>query len=395
MSMDVVEPTVFWQLRYTVPPDPALLQLIQQLRVGAAGGHLQEERQPHRGATRVGVNGGAAKVEKDFIALMNKLSVQNHEAIEAQLWRFFQPLLFTFYTNHLWSLMYRQAGFNALYVDVLRQIHDRLGEDDQMKLKGVMRSHCDAFFRGFNVSLDLMVLPAGEDYDEFCDAVRIKKQSIGKLAALAVSLRVGMLEATSAEVLSRLAAVAPVAGTPEKVSVWTDHAQAVLAELPWSNADAHPILTTATNMASAPLPPKARFRITDLIEKLSPRGAVPTAPKGAPPRLTSHAANAANAANHPTRLRSESGRAPPHGAQSFDRATFGGNGKMVAASGRANGTSGPSGPSGPSVPPGSLGPSGPSGPSGSLRQTESARNPGGDWREAKRRGRGGGRTGGK
>lgn len=276
-AIDVVEPGVFWQLRFSVAADPELAQRIIDLRAGlsAAAAVAANDRAQAARASRLGATGGA-KVEKDFIALMNKLSIQNHGAIEAQLWRFFQPLLFTFYTNHLWSLMYRQPSFNALYVGVLRQVHDRLGEEDRAKLKAVMRSHFEAVFRGFAASMPPMILPAGEDYDEFCDAVRLKKQSVGKVAALCASLKAGLLEDgggtafTAEEVLRRLTDEVPPAVEPEMVSIWTEHVQAALGvlDLSLTEPSSQRLRAAVDRLASATLPPKARFRIIDLAERL-------------------------------------------------------------------------------------------------------------------------------
>jgi len=280
--MDVVEPATFWKLRSSVPSDPALVTLLAQLRAGQVTAATEERSQSHhRHKSAIGGANGGAKVEKDFIALMNKLSVQNVAAIEAQLWRFFQPLLFTFYTNHLWTLMYRQATFNALYVAMLRQVHDRLGEDDRAKLRAVMRGHADAFIRDFAASLAPMVLPAGEDYDEFCDAVKLKKQSVGKVAALCAMAKAGLLEGLSPAVALRfLADERPRPGDGEKVSIWTDHVTAALAELAWAPADAAPLLTAVRTLQDSGglTSSKARFRVADLVERL---GASPSTPPAA------------------------------------------------------------------------------------------------------------------
>ena len=370
-AIDVLEPSVFWEVRFSVAADPELLACINDLRAGmtvAAAAAANDRAQAHVRASRLGATGGA-KVEKDFIALMNKLSVQNHSAIEAQLWRFFQPLLFTFYTNHLWSLMYRQPTFNALYMGVLRQVHDRIGEDDRAKLKAVMRSHFDAVFRGFGASLAPMVLPAGEDYDEFCDAVKLKKQSIGKVAALCAAIKAGLLEDTPAEVVRRLTVEVPATAEPEKVSIWTEHVQAALTELDWSPDDAATggkLRAAVDRMGAQSLPPKARFRVLDLAERLRVGGGAATnAPRQSAP-APSPPAGPARA--HPPSSRRQ---APPHHHPSPSTSGGGGGG----GGGRSGGGGGGGAPQGQGNNAG-----------GAAGGGAAAANAGGDWREAKRKG---------
>ena len=303
-----VPASAFWAGRSAVPGDPALADLLRRLRAGGANddsatraarrpAHLQRE--------------GGERTEKDFVALMNKLSNQNHEVIEAQLWRFFQPLLFTFYTNHLWALMYNQANFGSLYVAVLCRIRDRLPDDDQAKLRVLLRSLFDVYYRGLGASLPTMVLPPGEAYDEFCDAVKLKKQSVGKAAALSAMATAGLLDETLAGIVTRLGAIMPGTASPDVLAVWTDHVDAGLREVRWTPPQVLDLRSACERATKDPLPPKARFRMQDLVQLLAsgPGAAASTAPHGpgpiaasAPhsrPSSSSHARQNTQHAHHP------------------------------------------------------------------------------------------------
>ena len=280
MADDFIEvpPSVFRDAAAGVLGDPAV---VAALRAGLADSRAMWTQQ-----RPVHIDGGGARTEKDFVALMNKLSSQNHAAIEAQLWRYFQPMLFTFYANHLWNLMYKQAAFNVLYINILRQIHDRLSDEDKGRLKALMLSHFETYFRGFTDSFAPMVLPPGDDYDEFCDAVKLKKQSLGKAAALCAAISAELVEEPCDGVLSRLLASMPRSEDgPDKLAIWTEHTEACLRELRWSPPQVAGLASAAVRAVEERgphLPPKARFKLEGLRDHLV-QPPLPAAAAGAAP----------------------------------------------------------------------------------------------------------------
>lgn len=120
---------------------------------------------------------------KDFLALMNKLSLQNKEHIFKTIRNVFREDCIHVYVEILWDMMQRSSDFIPLYVaalDVLASVS---------KSPNVWITHWENIWQQFCEKRSWT--PSKEiadqeqdDYNEFCDFVKWKKRTLGALKAL-------------------------------------------------------------------------------------------------------------------------------------------------------------------------------------------------------------------
>ena len=122
------------------------------------------------------------KVHKEFTALMNKLTDENCGRLTTEfLTHVFNKEFVSMYVNCLWNNIYKQAEYQDNFIAIIWKMIER---DTPISIvQAIFKEKMDAYTKNREFLIELPQLTEGESYDEFCDFVKEKKYSIGKLQA--------------------------------------------------------------------------------------------------------------------------------------------------------------------------------------------------------------------
>lgn len=114
-----------------------------------------------------------AIARKEFLALINKLSPQNVDAMKQQCMQTFRPEFSSMYVDMLWDAMLRSPDYQHLYTCFLVSI------DHVKSVFADLHRIWDQFLH----TKGWLPISTGDSYDEFCDHVKAKKRAIASVRA--------------------------------------------------------------------------------------------------------------------------------------------------------------------------------------------------------------------
>lgn len=157
---------------------------------------------------------------KEFMPLMNKLSLKNKLAILEQIRKIFKPSCVQTYVDIIWSIALECPTYQALYIEALDVICICSGDPRRV------REHVCEKLSLFIDSDGYMPPDAqdNEDYDEFCDYVKWKKKALATISLLMFLEKKGLVEGAKVLVckLTQAANIVLEQGVYEKADTLMD-----------------------------------------------------------------------------------------------------------------------------------------------------------------------------
>ena len=136
---------------------------------------------------------------KDFLALMNKLTLKNQDTIVGTLKNVFRDECLSIYCEITWDMMQRSPEFHELYMHVILVIESITEHKEEWKKFWSGKGETFSSSRGWCPPTDVI---NDEDYDEFCAFVKWKKKTNASLKALGMLEKNGWVEPLLISILS-------------------------------------------------------------------------------------------------------------------------------------------------------------------------------------------------
>jgi hypothetical protein len=114
---------------------------------------------------------------KEFLPLMNKLTLKNKNSIFIQVRRCIKQAFIGVYIDIVWDLCLNCPTYQELYIEVLDLIRT-LGSE---KCKELLQLRFDTFMDNKMYLMPEEVLSDQESYDEFCASVKWKKRALSTI----------------------------------------------------------------------------------------------------------------------------------------------------------------------------------------------------------------------
>lgn len=114
---------------------------------------------------------------KDFLALMNKLTEQNKPSVLQSVKNVYRDGCVEIYVNTLWDFILRNPDSLVLYMDVQKTLAKAAQNEDVWRRLWGERWDKYVRERGWALALP----QDGTNYDEFCDYVKLRKQTLAAL----------------------------------------------------------------------------------------------------------------------------------------------------------------------------------------------------------------------
>lgn len=130
---------------------------------------------------------------KDFLALMNKLSMQNKEHIFKTIRNVFREDCIHVYVQILWDMMQRSSDFIPLYISAQDVLSSASKSSSLWKSQWANIWEQFIEMQSWTPSKEI-IEQDHEDYNEFCDFVKWKKRTLGALKALIALSSKGWIE---------------------------------------------------------------------------------------------------------------------------------------------------------------------------------------------------------
>lgn len=139
---------------------------------------------------------------KEFLPLMNKLTLKNKVSIFNQVRRCIKPTAIKTYVDIIWETCLNCPDYQSLYLEVLELV-GTLGQD---QIRDNLHDRLHAVFDNseYLIPADTAAdtATAEEAYDEFCLGVKLKKRALGTVSLLLLLEKKGLLDAASTHALS-------------------------------------------------------------------------------------------------------------------------------------------------------------------------------------------------
>jgi hypothetical protein len=158
---------------------------------------VTEEKRPIKFVTATTEEGLA---RKEFLPLMNKLTLKNKVSILNQVRRCMKTPFITTYVNIVWDTCLDSPSYQNLYIEVL----DIIGTLGQDQLRNQLLVRLDNYFNKSEYLTPAEFADASEPevsegehtetYDEFCASVKWKKRALGTVSLLILLEQKGLLE---------------------------------------------------------------------------------------------------------------------------------------------------------------------------------------------------------
>lgn len=211
-------------------------------------GHVEKPRIGNRELSREAI------ARKDFLALINKLSLQNAQAIITQCQSSLRPEFLGMYVDMLWDAMLRSPDFQGLYIDMLVAI------DKSHSVFGDVQRIWDTYLQQQAWVSASMAADSTSDYDDFCDHVKAKKRAIASVRAwIHLTHRTMCKSDVAATLLAKLIEHGPTDITFDGIIEFYKARSPCLTPVTVSTLK-------AWYDAAQQLPPMTRFKLYDLWE---------------------------------------------------------------------------------------------------------------------------------
>jgi hypothetical protein len=125
-----------------------------------------------------------SQTRRDFMAFVNRLSDANLKLINTYFKTKFQFEFLDVYISILWDMMLRSTEFQHLYVECFVAIHDNIPNENT----DLFTTKIEELWNNYNdkqIWIPSEELINEKDYDDFCDFVKWKKNSISYIHSFA------------------------------------------------------------------------------------------------------------------------------------------------------------------------------------------------------------------
>jgi len=115
-----------------------------------------------------------AITRKEFLSLMNKLTLNNKQSILKNVASIIRKDYTSLYIDIIWDLMQRAPEFRTVYYEVFKLLDNTILIDKWLSI-------WDTYYNNKNWIPCDEILNDNEDYDEFCDFVKWKKRALAAI----------------------------------------------------------------------------------------------------------------------------------------------------------------------------------------------------------------------